>query len=34
VESFIRAGSAAALDGKCLQRIPRPLFVLPLGVQR
>ena len=34
VESFIRAGSAGALDGNCLQRIPRPLFVLPLGVQR
>ena len=34
VENFIRAGSAAALDGKCLQRIPRPLFILPLGVAR
>jgi pimeloyl-ACP methyl ester carboxylesterase len=31
VESFIRKGSAAKLDGKCLERIPRPLFVLPLG---
>ena len=34
IESFIRAGSAKDLDGKCLQRIPRPLFVLPLGAQR
>lgn len=34
VESFVRAGSAAALDGKCLQRIPRPMFVMPLGVNR
>lgn len=31
IESFIRAGSAAKLDGKCLERIPRPLFLLPLG---
>jgi pimeloyl-ACP methyl ester carboxylesterase len=34
VESFIRTGSAAELDGKCLQRIPRPLFMMPLGVSR
>ena len=34
IESFVRAGSAAALDGKCLQRIPRPLFMTPLGVTR
>ena len=33
VESFVRAGSAARLDGKCLERIPRPLFLLPLGAQ-
>jgi pimeloyl-ACP methyl ester carboxylesterase len=33
IESFIRAGDAAKLDGRCLERIPRPLFVLPLGVQ-
>ena len=33
VESFIRAGNARSLDGRCLERIPRPLFVLPLGVQ-
>jgi pimeloyl-ACP methyl ester carboxylesterase len=31
VESFVRAGSAEGLDGRCLERIPRPLFVLPLG---
>jgi pimeloyl-ACP methyl ester carboxylesterase len=33
IESFVRAGTAAKLDGKCLERIPRPLFVLPLGTQ-
>ena len=33
IESFVRAGNARALDGKCLERIPRPLFVLPLGTQ-
>lgn len=31
VEQFIRKGSAASLDGRCLERIPRPLFMLPLG---
>ena len=34
IESFVRSGSAAAIDGKCLQRIPRPLFMTPLGVTR
>lgn len=34
VETFIRKGSAAGLDGKCLERIPRPLFLLPLGAGR
>ena len=34
IESFVRAGSAKDLDGKCLQRIPRPLFVMPLGATR
>ena len=34
VENFIRAGTAKDLDGKCLQRIPRPLFVLPLGAPK
>ncbi len=33
IESFIRAGNARSLDGRCLERIPRPLFVLPVGVQ-
>ena len=31
IESFVRAGSARELDGRCLERIPRPLFLLPLG---
>jgi pimeloyl-ACP methyl ester carboxylesterase len=31
IESFVRAASASHLDGKCLERIPRPLFLLPLG---
>jgi pimeloyl-ACP methyl ester carboxylesterase len=31
VEDFIRKGSAEGLDGRCLERIPRPLFMLPLG---
>ncbi|HEX6635814.1 MAG TPA: alpha/beta fold hydrolase [Usitatibacter sp.] len=31
VERFIREASAKGLDGKCLERIPRPLYVLPLG---
>jgi pimeloyl-ACP methyl ester carboxylesterase len=31
VEEFIRKGSAEGLDGRCLERIPRPLFMLPLG---
>jgi pimeloyl-ACP methyl ester carboxylesterase len=34
IEAFVRAGSAANVDGKCLQRIPRPLFVMPIGVSR
>jgi pimeloyl-ACP methyl ester carboxylesterase len=33
IESFVRAASAANVDGKCLERIPRPLFVLPLGAK-
>jgi pimeloyl-ACP methyl ester carboxylesterase len=32
IESFIRKGTAQGLDGGCLERIPRPLFVLPLGL--
>ena len=31
IEAFVRQGNARTLDGKCLERIPRPLFVLPLG---
>jgi hypothetical protein len=31
IESFVKAGSAASLDGACLARLPRPLFVLPVG---
>ena len=31
IEAFFRKGSAEGLDGSCLERIPRPLFVLPLG---
>ena len=34
IEAFIRAGDARGLDGSCLERIPRPLFVLPLGTPR
>ena len=32
IESFIRKGSVRELDGACLERIPRPMFVLPLGL--
>jgi len=31
IESFVRAGSADALDGKCLEKIPRPLFLPPFS---
>ena len=31
IEEFIRKGTARGLDGTCLERIPRPLYVLPLG---
>lgn len=34
IEKFIRKGSGNDLDGKCLERIPRPLFMMPLGVTR
>ncbi len=34
IESFIRKADARALDGKCLENIPRPLFMLPLGAAR
>jgi pimeloyl-ACP methyl ester carboxylesterase len=31
IEQFVRAGNAAVLDARCLERIPRPLFVRPLA---
>lgn len=31
IESFVNAGSADSLDGSCLARLPRPLFLLPAG---
>ena len=34
IESFIRKGGTEAVDAKCLQRIPRPLFIAPLGTTR
>jgi pimeloyl-ACP methyl ester carboxylesterase len=33
LESFVRKGDVEGLDGKCLDRIPRPLFLMPLGVK-
>ena len=34
IETFIKKADARTLDGKCLERIPRPLFVMPLGSSR
>ena len=34
IESFVRKGVLEGVDGKCLERIPRPLFVMPLGTTR
>ena len=34
VDAFIRAGNARDIDGRCLERIPRPLFMLPLGLRK
>jgi pimeloyl-ACP methyl ester carboxylesterase len=34
IESFVRAGNVDAIDGKCLGKIPRPLFMLPLASSR
>jgi len=31
IEKFVRSGEAKSLDVACLDRIPRPLFVLPVG---
>ncbi len=33
VEAFIRAGNTEKIDGRCLERIPRPLFLMPLGTR-
>ena len=33
VEAFFKSADARAIDGKCLERIPRPLFVMPLGTE-
>jgi len=33
IESFLKSADARALDGKCLERIPRPLFVMPVGTE-
>lgn len=34
IEQFVRKASSQSVDGRCLERIPRPLFVLPLGTRR
>ena len=34
VADFIRAGSTRDINGACLERIPRPLFMLPLGIRK
>lgn len=31
IERFVKAGTADGLDGACLARLPRPLFLLPAG---
>jgi pimeloyl-ACP methyl ester carboxylesterase len=33
IEKFVRGADARALDVSCLGRIPRPLFVLPVGTR-
>ena len=33
IETFMKTADARAIDGKCLERIPRPLFVMPLGTE-
>jgi pimeloyl-ACP methyl ester carboxylesterase len=33
IEKFIRTADAKGLDAGCLARIPRPLFVLPVGAR-
>jgi pimeloyl-ACP methyl ester carboxylesterase len=34
LESFVKSADPATIDGKCLQSMPRPLFVLPVGTRR
>ncbi len=33
IDTFLRNADARAIDGRCLERIPRPLFVMPLGTE-
>jgi len=33
IDTFMRNADARAIDGRCLERIPRPLFVMPLGTE-
>jgi hypothetical protein len=33
IEKFVRSADARSLDISCLARIPRPMFVLPVGAQ-
>ncbi len=33
IEKFVRGADAKSLDARCLERIPRPLFVLPAGAR-
>ena len=33
IDAFMRNADARAIDGRCLERIPRPLFVMPLGTE-
>ena len=33
IEKFVRSAEARSLDVSCLSRIPRPLFVLPVGAR-
>ena len=34
IEQFVKKADAKPLDGKCLERLPRPLFLLPMGTSR
>jgi pimeloyl-ACP methyl ester carboxylesterase len=33
IERFVKRGDAKELDGACLARVPRPLFLLPVGAR-